>query len=284
MLANWKARFSPMVLQRGKEYAEEGMVEHIEKCGEVYFAIVAGSEEYDVEIAVNAKGIEEMHCSCPYAHKNNCKHMAAVLFVVESGNVTVKETPPAKKPEIIEHIPVDIPWLEAVDRLPEAVIRKEMLKLADRDERLKERLGILYLGGLPEGQLQNWKADLQKTAASYMDRWGRINFVDTWDFLNDVGGMLDTKLWTLLEVGAVMDAFQLLWIVMESALEWKLDDCDDELGNLFEDCEALLKKLRSTATESQSEEMLRWYQAHRDETWPGGVYYMDQVFRQFQEK
>jgi hypothetical protein len=159
------------------------------------------------------------------------------------------------------------------------VVRKELLKRADRDERLRERLAILYLGKLPEGQLQNWKADLQDVAAGYTDRRGCIREDDVWDFLNDLGNLLDAKLPLLFEVKAVMDAFHLTWIVMETALEWSIDDPHDELGFLFVDCEEALRKIFSMATDPQREQMLQWYQEHRDEDWPGNVAYMDRIFK-----
>ena len=157
-------------------------------------------------------------------------------------------------------------------------MRKELLKRADRDERLKERLAVLYLGKLPEGQIQNWKADLQKIAGEYTDRRGRINDENIWEFLNDLGNFLDAKLPLLLEVTAVMDAFHLIWIVMDTALEWEMDDYYDELDDLFIDCKDAYEALLPLATDVQREQMLQWYQEHRNEDWPGGVEHMDRVF------
>lgn len=40
-----------------------------------------GSEDYEVEISVNAGEVTDMYCSCPYAlDGRNCKHMVAVLY------------------------------------------------------------------------------------------------------------------------------------------------------------------------------------------------------------
>jgi hypothetical protein len=276
---NWQEYFAPHILERGRGYFESGNVRSVQHCGGVYMASVTGTQDYEVEITVADDCIEQMHCNCPYAIDHYCKHMAAVLFALESGNVSIEELPPAKQPPIVSHVPMETPWLEAIDHLPEAVVRKELLKRADRDERLRERLAILYLGKLPEGQLQNWKADLQDVAAGYTDRRGCIREDDVWDFLNDLGNLLDAKLPLLFEVKAVMDAFHLTWIVMETALEWSVDDPHDEMGFLFVDCEEALRKIYSMATDPQREQMLQWYQEHRDEDWPGNVAYMDRIFK-----
>lgn len=76
-----------------------------------------------------------------------------------------------------------------------------------------------------------------------------------------------------------MDAFHLIWIVLETALEWEVDDLEEGAYELFEDCENTLKALCAIATEEQREQMLQWYQEHRNEEWPGGVENMDHVFQ-----
>lgn len=276
---HWQEEFTPLILMRGRKYFEEGNVRRIQRSGNTYIAQVEGTTDYEVEISVDENGIGEMLCTCPYARGDNCKHMAAVLFALDKEGIYVEVLPPAKHPTIVSHIPVELPWLEAIDHLPEDVVRKELLKQADRDNRLKERFAVLYLGKLPEHQLQNWKASLQETAGNYTDRRGCIGYEDAWEFLNDLGNFLDAKLPLLLEVGAIKDAFHLVWIVMETALEWELDDYSDELSSLFEDCEDALRKVWSMATDTQREQMLQWHQEHRNEDWPGGVDYMDNVFQ-----
>lgn len=283
MLANWKKEFTPLILSRGKKYYEDGAVERIRQCEDGYYAYVAGSEDYQVEIALNETGIEEMACSCPYAKGNYCKHMAAVLYAIEAGDIVIEKVRPAKKPQIVAHVPMEMPWLEAIDHLPEDVVRKELLKLADRDGRLRTRLGVMFLKGLPQGQIQNWKADLQASAAKYANRWGCVDFEDAWDFLEEAKFLLRANLPMVMEVDAVEDAFGIIWIVMETALEWALDNCDDELDELFEECDVALQKLWFRATESQREKMLQWYRENRDEQWPGSIGRLDMIFEQFQK-
>ena len=242
----------------------ERVCEFLKNAGVYYLATVEGTEDYKVEIVLREDGIDTMLCSCPYAENNNCKHMAAVLFAMEQSDPSIEELPPAKLPPIVSHVPMEIPWLDAIDNMSDSVIRKELMKLADRDDRLKERLAVLYLGKLPEYQLQNWKADLQELAGAYLDRTGCIDREDSWEYLNDLGNFLDAKLPTLLEVDAVMDAFHLVWIVMETALEWEIDDSYDKLSGLFEDCKDDLKTLWSMSTENQQEQMMQWYREHRN--------------------
>ena len=276
---DWSEQFTPLILGRGKKYFEEGRVSRIQRVNNTYIADVEGTYEYEVEITIEDGSIKEMLCNCPYAETDNCKHMAAVLCALEMEDVSVEELPVAPTPPIVSHIPLKMPWLEALDNLPEETIRKELLKRADREDWLKERLAVLYLGGLPEGQIQNWKADLQEIASRYINRRGWISDEDVWEFTDDLGDFLNDHLPLLLEVNAVMDAFYLVWIVMETALEWHVDNSDDDVDDLLEGCEERLRKVYSMATDEQREQMMQWHQEHRNPEWPGGVENMDHIFQ-----
>lgn len=276
---DWEEDFAPHILARGKKYFEEGRVSRIQRVNNTYIAAVAGKNKYEVEITIEAGSIKEMRCNCPYAETDNCKHMAAVFFALERSDISVEELPAAPTPPIVFHIPLEMPWLEAIDNLPEETVRKELMKRADREDWLKERLAVLYLGKLPEGQLQNWKADLQEIASRYINRRGWIAGEDAWEFTNDLGGFLNAHLPLLLEVNAVMDAFHLVWIVMETALEWPVDNSDDDVDDLLEVCEEKLRKIYSIATEEQRKQMMQWHQEHRNPECPGGVENLDRIFR-----
>ena len=275
----WNEHFAPHILARGKKYFEEGRVGRIQRVNNTYIADVEGTYEYEVEITIEDGSIKEMLCDCPYAETDNCKHMAAVLCALETEDIVIEELPAVPTPPIVSHIPLEMPWLEAIDNLPEETIRKELLKRADREDWLKERLAVLYLGRLPEGQIRNWKADLQEIAFHYVNRRGWIAEEDAWEFTDNLGDFLNAHLPLLLEVNAVMDAFRLVWIVMETALEWHVDNSDDDVDDLLEGCEEKLRKIYAIATEEQREQMMQWYQEHRNPQWPGGVANVDHIFR-----
>lgn len=278
-MTNWRDDFAPHILARGVKYFEEGRVGRLQRSGTIYNAAVMGTVNYEVRIALKEKQIESLFCSCPYAQKGeNCKHMAAVLLALEAEDVVIEELAPAKMPTIISHVPMEMPWLEAIDRLPEAVVRRELMKRADRDDGLKERLAVLYLGKLPEGQLQNWKADLQEMAGECADYRGRIDDEDTWLLMDEFYDFLTAKLKLLSEAGSTMDAFHLIWIVMETALEWETDDFYEARRDLFGYCSDELAELSATMTDTQRQQMQQWYREHRNEEWPGGVENMDDVF------
>jgi len=77
---DWKYNFQPHILDRGYDYYCDGAVRSIQKENDVISAVVRGSEDYEVEIAIEDEQITNLYCSCPYAEDgNNCKHEAGVF-------------------------------------------------------------------------------------------------------------------------------------------------------------------------------------------------------------
>ena len=160
---DWEEAFAPHILARGKKYFEEGRVSKIIQYGNRITAHVDGTEDYCVEIDLPGGVPDNWLCTCPYAVQGDCKHKAAVLFAVEAGEYTFTGDPP----EFEEDIPIEhpsLPWYDAVEKLPADTLRKFLLDYADRNDEIREYLSIWYLHGLPEGLLEQWKANLRSYA------------------------------------------------------------------------------------------------------------------------
>ncbi|MFJ4344097.1 SNF2-related protein [Pseudomonas sp. NPDC089401] len=88
---NWTQSFTGPVLQRGERYAKEGRVE-IEHCqGALIEAICRGSEDSPYRQRITLTRMAGRchvrgQCSCPVGQ--NCKHCAAVLFVLSESQAT----------------------------------------------------------------------------------------------------------------------------------------------------------------------------------------------------
>ena len=77
-MMRWKDKFQTHILERGFYYTYN--VKNLKKDGNNVEATVSGSEDYMVKINLDTY---EMSCTCPYFHRANCKHLAAVLFYLE---------------------------------------------------------------------------------------------------------------------------------------------------------------------------------------------------------
>ena len=82
--------------ERGENYYEQDAVIDVRRRGETLQADVEGSqyEPYRVRIELDATGIVETTCSCPYDHGGICKHRVAVLLTYIRDPDTVIQRPP----------------------------------------------------------------------------------------------------------------------------------------------------------------------------------------------
>ena len=80
---------------RGQDYLLAGAVLRIERRGEFLLAEVEGSsyEPYQVTVKLDAGGILEAYCTCPYDWGGYCKHIVAVLLTYIRRPERVRERP-----------------------------------------------------------------------------------------------------------------------------------------------------------------------------------------------
>ncbi|MBI3950210.1 MAG: SWIM zinc finger domain-containing protein [Acidobacteria bacterium] len=74
---------SAQSFRRGKEYYESGAVTDLVRRGNTLRAQVEGSqyEPYTVTLELDAGGVVDATCTCPYDYEDYCKHIVAVLLV-----------------------------------------------------------------------------------------------------------------------------------------------------------------------------------------------------------
>jgi uncharacterized Zn finger protein len=86
---------SAQSFSRGQEYLSTGAVLGIERRGEYLLAEVEGSsyEPYQVTVKLDAGGILEATCTCPYDWGGYCKHIVAVLLTYIHRPERVRERP-----------------------------------------------------------------------------------------------------------------------------------------------------------------------------------------------
>ncbi|PWJ09682.1 SWIM zinc finger family protein [Ruminococcus flavefaciens] len=81
---DWKKLFNPIIIERGYDYYRNGNAEILSSMADEVNAVVSGSDDYEGSIYLSDGEIDDIYCDCPYASDgNNCKHMAAVLYLFE---------------------------------------------------------------------------------------------------------------------------------------------------------------------------------------------------------
>ena len=80
---NWEFLFEKKILDRGYFITDD--VEIVTRSLMKVSAVVSGTFEYDVEISFDEYGyVDSMSCTCPYFERDNCKHLAALLYCLEN--------------------------------------------------------------------------------------------------------------------------------------------------------------------------------------------------------
>lgn len=86
-MTNWRNLFEKRILERGYNYFKDNCVVNLDNIDNHYEAVVLGSDCYDVSLDFQDNKATNLECNCPYAKKdNNCKHMAALLYEIDSDN------------------------------------------------------------------------------------------------------------------------------------------------------------------------------------------------------
>ena len=89
-LLNFDSEIDPQIVSRGKSYYRKGAVIELEQDGEDWHAVVAGNDEYTVDVSVNKSEIVHCNCTCPYDLGPFCKHEVAIFYSIRDGVKTVK--------------------------------------------------------------------------------------------------------------------------------------------------------------------------------------------------
>ncbi|MGN1012204.1 MAG: SWIM zinc finger domain-containing protein [Clostridia bacterium] len=85
-IGNISDYFDEIILRRGYDYYNENKVKKVTSSNDNYCAIVQGTKKYRVRLKIEDDRIENMSCTCPYySDVTNCKHIAAVLYYLKSG-------------------------------------------------------------------------------------------------------------------------------------------------------------------------------------------------------
>ncbi|WP_312352201.1 SWIM zinc finger family protein [Sphingobacterium siyangense] len=94
-LSSFEKQINSTILQRGKVYYQKGQVESLGETEDgVWVAVVAGSDDYFVEIEISKKGsVGDYGCDCPY-DGDLCKHVVAVLYAIRDEKAIAPEDVP----------------------------------------------------------------------------------------------------------------------------------------------------------------------------------------------
>ena len=225
-MLNWKPLFRSHILERGREYAKYGAVRDLAKTDDSISAVVQESEYYKVRIRYSGTEITDGYCSCPYASKGEwCKHMAAVLYEIDSG--AVSEENPGSFNQAAE--------IQSIKELIKSADRKELdallLELAGRDDRTESFIRS-NLGKDKSSDVKQTENEIEEVFRAYSDQSGFIDYYNAMSFEIDLNNLLRNRIGALIDNDEYMAAFDASMYAYTKLGNWGIDDDGEIAGTL----------------------------------------------------
>ena len=241
----WKYLFTKTILERGKDYFEDGNVYDLDYDGEGLSATVCGSDDYEVGVCFEDNAIAEMWCDCPYAEDGkNCKHMAAALFAWED-ELSLQENCNATNgtSAIVDSNAIE----DALKKLSDSTVRQLLLERAKSDGGLAERIIMIANGGTGQSQKAAWKSELHHLLRKY-GVWDHdcLNYYAAQPYFEKLLDLFYDKVKPLAGSGLYKEAFERLRDVANAASV----DCDVDVelyDELMQECSTLIESMLQRA-------------------------------------
>ncbi|MDJ1110264.1 hypothetical protein QNJ28_09215 [Macrococcus caseolyticus] len=193
---NWRSYFKPIILERGKMYYEDDLVEvaYVDKTS--INTIVYGTEEYEVEIENIGTDDMTMICDCPYALDDDyCKHIAASMMVFEELEGTIQKTNKKKQIKIDQNV-----LLQTLTHASEVDVKSFLFELCMKNSDIYEKFmkEIARLEAENEAKLhkpqslQTYKEEIRDIYKSYMRR-NFIDYTDAMHMFNELESYLEDE-------------------------------------------------------------------------------------------
>jgi hypothetical protein len=229
-LVDFKDNIQPKILDRGRDYYQEGRVSYpITPCENEYIFTIEGSDYYEVYIQLSHEGdILDSGCDCPYDYGPICKHQAAAFFELEKFvKVNAKKGKPLK---------------QDLDEILQTVSKDELIKIikqhVSQNPKLKQSLVLRYGQIESEQILEDTKKIIKSIVNKYKGRTRFIEYRHSFDFANELEGILEQANSINDKVLAVKVALLLFTETIKS-LDFT-DDSGGVLGSILRDCIAFI--------------------------------------------
>lgn len=256
----WKDLFRTHILERGLNYYEEGYVTSLEQTLTGYTAVVEGTDDYDVEIEIRDDQVYDMTCTCPYAADGNyCKHMAAVLYEIEEGELDTKM--PANYFEKMQSQKRELQ--EIIAGIPIKELQEIVFLQATSDDFLYNRIMTKYAPITPRYMIR-LKQRVNDIGYHYSDRGGFLDYYHATDYTDALNTLLDENVPLLLDKNYRMEAFELVNCVFYEIGNRDMDDSDGGASFVADNCYEYWQTMLQECNDKEKENMFQWFQDHQE--------------------
>ncbi len=262
---SWKKLFERHILDRGYDYYINGVVENIEVKDNTISADVAGTVDYEVEIALDNGKIADMDCTCPYATDGkNCKHMAAVLYEwsekyskdekkysIDSAlfDTEYDITDRRRKMTAIEII---------VDNADEKYLKSFLADILAEDERLLRNFYNGVNKYMAEDDIDVYKKQMDSVVDRYYDGEGFIDYYHADDFIDELEEIIESAAYNLT-ANTFIRAFEVIDYAFEILGKVAIDDSNGGIYYFVDRASRLWSEIITELSDSGKKTAFDWF-------------------------
>ncbi|GGP17105.1 SWIM zinc finger family protein [Oceanobacillus neutriphilus] len=226
---NWQQLFTGQILERGLDYYHRELVQDISIQEDMIEASVYGTEIYDVEIELTDEGVSWMSCDCPHAlDGNNCKHMAAVLYYVDSLEPVKKEhTDKGQESKSLVNL---------VKEADESIVQDFLINILANDEKLLNRFKAALNYTFSPEDLQRYKNQINGIFDRHEGVHGFIDYYSAGSLASEVEELLSHDIRRMMENEQYEEAFELTNDIFIEIGSIDIDDSSGEVGMISQLC------------------------------------------------
>ena len=194
-LHNFESEIDEAILDRGLSYWKNGNVIELEQTGNnEYEAIVSGNKDYEVKIKLADDNIQDFTCTCPYDWGPVCKHVAAVLFALQEGNLSgLKEAKAIKKSKgkISQKNSLKKQFEDILTRLGKEELAGWIRTWSEKDELFRNYFIARFSENDEKIDIEKYARILYKDLTAAEDRHGFIDYYHSGDAVNEALQLLN---------------------------------------------------------------------------------------------
>jgi len=193
-------------------------------------ATVEGTYEYEVAVDFDNGKIDELWCECPYMEDvDNCKHLAAILYHIESHDLASKklEKKADKKTEKLEAVIKDVSELQ---------VKEFLLKLAKEDTKIKNMILTSFSKKVGKTELIALKSQVKGIEKRYGGQYGFIEYRQADHYSDELEQFMKDHVINLIENRYHRLAVELVIFIFEQISGLDIDDSKGTTGYLASTC------------------------------------------------
>lgn len=239
-LQNFQQEISPLILQRGKEYFNEGAVSILEEDENgIWCAEVEGSEIYSVEVELSGSDeIEGYSCDCPH-DADVCKHIVAVFYELKNRVETIPLKPEKKKNQALS-------FGELLKKVSVSELKKFVELYARSDKDFKNQFELHFAHKDERVDVEKKYTDLVRKVIRSSMSHGFVDYYSAGDLSGKVDNFLN-KAQEALENHNFKDASIIARVALKQLIEEVVPSADDSNGDIGDTISNAISVLKSVA-------------------------------------